>query len=97
MSWNVVSLIAIVWLDSELNCLIVWLGFGNLRIMIKIMNCELTPRKEKGELKWLRFNLLEKIGGKRLIENGAPLKRMWIDKKLWYECGIGLPILKPFI
>ena len=53
-----------------------WLGFGNQRVMIEMMNCEITPRKEKGELKCLKFHLLEKCGGKRLIENGAPLKRM---------------------
>ena len=40
LSQNVVSLIVMFWLDSELNCLIEWLGVGNPRIMIEIKNCD---------------------------------------------------------
>ena len=44
-----VRLIVIVWLDNELNCLIVWLRFGNPIVMIEIVNYVKSPRKEKRE------------------------------------------------
>ena len=43
----IIRLIVIVWLENELNYLIVRLGFGNPNIMIGIVNCVKTPRKEK--------------------------------------------------
>ena len=42
-----VRLFVIVWLDNELNCLMVLLGFDNPNVMIEIVNYVETPRKEK--------------------------------------------------